>query len=471
MKKLLPIFFFVFSAATVNAQITVTNSTFPALGDTLKMAIDYNPAGSSFITPPGGGQVWNWSQLQADALHAVIYKAASNGTVGGSVPTASLFAKPDGTTEEYYAADASKFAKVAQYGIVAHAPSTVPKLTNLNPSWIERRSPMNFFDINQQQTNTIDEFTAAEVSPDFFQRTGLSPSSVRLRTSYLRLDVVSAWGTLTIPNGSFEVLREKRVTYHSTTLDYYHSILGWVNLDVNTLGSIYSELGLGTDTTYSYHFYSNTSKEPIAVLSVATDDATVLQAEFKSIVPAVIPCLPITDLQVLKTTDSSAKLSWVFPDTSVTNLKIMYRVKDDPVWNKARVGNSKNGINLTGLLPATYYQWKVQTLCKNNSSLSDWVKGPNFKTSHAEPSNTLSIYPNPVTGNLITISFVNTNSANNLLNISDLQGESFINEKLVTGSGMFKKSIDVSALPKGIYVLKVTNEKGSMQQIKFVKEN
>ena len=75
-----------------DAQITVPVSTFPAPGDTLKLAIDNAPGACAVATytPPGGNQLWNLSCLNVGATQDIVYRPASEGSV--TVPGATMFA-------------------------------------------------------------------------------------------------------------------------------------------------------------------------------------------------------------------------------------------------------------------------------------------------------------------------------------------------------------------------------------------
>lgn len=279
MKKALPLFLALLATASLDAQITVTNATFPALGDTLRYAIDFNPTVTT-IDPPGGNKTWDWSQLQADAQQQVIYHSASEGTVGASVPLASLVTDPGGSLERYYSVNANKFEQVAQYGTVPGTPG-IQALMALSPPRTERRAPLNFFDINQQTMDITTPMSKDAFPPGYFQNASLVPDSVRVRININQLEVVDAWGTLTIPNGSFEVLREKSTVYQTLAVDIY-TFLGWVDISVLS-GDIPIADSVGTDTTTQYRYYSNEAKEPIAVQQVGNDGATVTQAAYKSI--------------------------------------------------------------------------------------------------------------------------------------------------------------------------------------------
>ena len=75
------------------AQITITNAVFPAVGDTLYYALDDQPA-NLVMTAPGGGQQWDFTNLQPSFTWEEVFQEASTGTVSGSFPSADLVSKP-----------------------------------------------------------------------------------------------------------------------------------------------------------------------------------------------------------------------------------------------------------------------------------------------------------------------------------------------------------------------------------------
>ena len=47
----------------INAQITITNATFPKVGDTLKTAVVFDFAGNLTMGSTGGPKTWDFSIL------------------------------------------------------------------------------------------------------------------------------------------------------------------------------------------------------------------------------------------------------------------------------------------------------------------------------------------------------------------------------------------------------------------------
>ena len=190
--------------------------------------------------------------------------------------------------------------------------------------------------------------------------------------------------------------------------------------------------------------------------------------DFWEYTPEQTSCEAPTGLSVNNVTDSSARLIWNV-NASVKGFCIVYRPIGTSEWTERRKNSGGNHIALSGLSPNTTYQWKMRSVCEE--SYSTWVAGPRFTTSSSFAATTLNVSPNPVTANLLTVYFNSKNTTNMQLTISSLQGQNYITQKLTTINGVLNKTIDVSVLPKGIYVLKILANKNELQQIKFVKAN
>jgi len=142
----------------------------------------------------------------------------------------------------------------------------------------------------------------------------------------------------------------------------------------------------------------------------------------------------------------------------ITNVKdsivLLYRPNSTQDWQI--IPTTVSGNNLAGFLytentPPGQYALGIW----------DWARYLSMNTPVAE-NKEMSIRPNPATN---TITF----SCNNpcFLKIYNTSGISFI-EKDVKGNNDIK--IDISELPKGIYIAQITDSKGKRNTAKFVKE-
>ncbi|MEP7269822.1 MAG: PKD-like domain-containing protein, partial [Saprospiraceae bacterium] len=286
-------------AATNLAQITVTNSTFPVVGDTLKVACDYNPPGAinAIFTPPGGNQVWNLSNLQVESSQNIVFQPPSAGTAAASVPGADLLTFGSPHPEEYFNVTSNVMESMGYFdkvlGFSGGTELVANTLFNYTPPIAERHAPLQFFDIYSSTSNSLEAFAPLDLDSSFqTSMLGLVPTldSMRFRETHQRLDVVDAWGSMTIPGGTYDVLRVKRTEYRSRAIDVKVVPLGWI--DISTIGG-QQLFSLGTDTLTSFLFVNDQVKEYIAVADLNTSQNTVLKVTFRNSAPLSIPtCNP-----------------------------------------------------------------------------------------------------------------------------------------------------------------------------------
>lgn len=270
------------------AQITVTNATFPAAGDSLVYAVDNEPLGLNPATAPGGPQIWDFSTLQKEENLSVVYRNAAVGGQSANFPGSDLVITGQGET--YFNVTNTKFEALGYAGgdPAGFGLNVVAKFT---PVIAERTAPLNFFDISSQQTDLSLPFSTENLPDSLFNGAPFIPDSIRVRVSTERLEVVDGYGTCQIPGGTYPVLRQKRTEYTTTGMDVLVPFLGW--LDISTIiggGGGFGDF-LGTDTTVTYRFYSNTEKEEIAIATMSNDLSSTETIRFKSLAstPALEP--------------------------------------------------------------------------------------------------------------------------------------------------------------------------------------
>jgi Secretion system C-terminal sorting domain len=289
MKQYLPILALLLAAIGLSAQITVTNVTFPLAGDTLRFAIDNSPGTIGSLTAPGQ-QDWDFTGLSADATQAIIYRPASGGSVGAMVPDAELFAVLSNGTEHYYNVTNTKFELQAFNGIVPYD-LVASNLFEYYPPIPERRAPLNFFDINASSSGFLELLLPSDFSPLLmlnlaFQTNNAQIDSMRYRLAISEISAVDAYGSMSIPGGTFDVLREKRTRYTETRIDGKIPPLGWLDITDNCIQAGF--FGLGVDTTVAYYFFNDVAKEPIAVVTLDNNQAFATQIVYKDTAPPVV---------------------------------------------------------------------------------------------------------------------------------------------------------------------------------------
>lgn len=267
---------------TLQAQITVTNGVFPVVGDTLHYAFGNQlDAAAAVYTPPGGDQNWDLSGLQADTVWQQVFKDPAMGFGSADFPGADLLTVPfvaDPNREDYVNVTP---AVVEYMGSFGDDPLGIGMdlTTHWLPAMPDQRAPLNFFDIYQASSSCMVAFLPGLMPPGTVDQLPAQPDSLRIRGSLQRLDVVDAWGTLTIPGGSYPVLRMKRTEYREYRIDGKIQPLGW--LDLSDQPAFLGIAALTVDTTLSFHFINDQSKETIAICTFNDPVNAVTQVQYK----------------------------------------------------------------------------------------------------------------------------------------------------------------------------------------------
>ncbi len=341
----------------IQAQITITDAYFPQAGDTLKTAFDGMPSGI-IINPPGGtiDQNWNFTSVQGMSRQT-IYRPASEGEASEEYPTADLFVPIDPIGETYYKSTASTFELIGYQGLDP-ANLGISLLVHLDPTLIERRAPLNFIDFGVSHSAVILPFSADIIPGGILDSLPATPDSIRLRITIDRSNVVDGWGTVTIPGGTYDVLREKQIEEQETLLDVKFG-LGqfsfWIE-DIEIPGLDF----LGKDTITTYTFYNDTEKEAIAIVTVDNqNNDIVITVEYKD-----------NDIQTnIRYVNTGRPDLIAYPNPAIDDVRIdffnlpasvytlkIYNILGIVVWEKkySISGNRNEKISLTDLRKGTY---------------------------------------------------------------------------------------------------------------------
>lgn len=302
-------------------QIVVGNSVFPRAGDSLHYALDRNPDPAIQVTPPGFNQTWDFSSLKAQTRWVETLRPASTGAGAEFFGDATLVYTQTGPasvsfpllpgsngSEAYLKVTDSAVSLLGFHGgsdaghlgvgaYVKFCPvgeqDCAPDLrtefmTRHSPPLALTWAPKSFFDI-RQATSRFDEVYPAAVIPGLVN---VPYESLRTRTEVSSVTFVNAFGTLLLPGGSFDVLREQTHTTVSLALDALVRPLGWLDATDQATTAI-PDVRWGTWEQYTYRYFDASSKEslaitysPIARVGLA-DPSAIEQVQFKHL--AAVP--------------------------------------------------------------------------------------------------------------------------------------------------------------------------------------
>jgi hypothetical protein len=246
-------------------QITVGNNTFPVSGDTLKTIIDGMPDDIDLLEP-GANKNWIFTSLQSPFTQEVIFEDPSEGSQ--NVPEASMVVKSGEVLERYYKSYGNKIEEIA-YKTVDPITNQIEVFAYYVEPVLFRKAPLEYGYVFEHESK-IPFTISSEIIPDtLLEMLPIVPDSIRIILVTSRFDSVDAWGSLELPSANYEVLREKSISYTTTEIEAF--VFGtWIEVPTDLIDPT-GEL-LPSDTTYSYQFYSNDSKEIIAAVTVDEKD-------------------------------------------------------------------------------------------------------------------------------------------------------------------------------------------------------
>lgn len=328
---LLSLFYFV---GIARAQITVTNASFPMAGDTLFTAIDNLPSNID-VQAPGGDVTWDFTTLQSPFTRSNVVKAASEGDAFNQFPEADLIVSM-GENSEGYVNVTDEVIELVGFNGEDPLGQGIQVTARFDPPLVQKRAPMNFFDVNQSESALVFPISADEIPSQLLNQLPITPDSLRIRYTFDRLDVVDAWGTLTIPGGIYDVLREKRTEVSELRLDAKLGFTDWIDITDIALQVAGLEQ-LGMDTTISYNYFSETSKEPIAVVNFNASETLIETVIYKS-----------SDISTnVQNVEKMSPGVYAFPNPAIVNVRFeftnltpgeyslkIYNILGIEVWNK-----------------------------------------------------------------------------------------------------------------------------------------
>lgn len=209
-------------------------------------------------------------------------------------------------------------------------------------------------------------------------------------------------------------------------------------------------IGLLDCTGYEYEVRANCGNNNTSAYSTTMNFTT------------VCICNEITDLDTTVVNELDATLIWTTTDNSISYV-VDYR-KQGETW--ITLPTIDTTFQLTNLQPATTYEAIVRAECPNNyfsqasntvTFYTDWTVSTENLPEHIE---SVSIYPNPFK-NAIQIQLDAANAQDMMIEVFDMSGKLVMtvpNQSLTMGRNNF--SIQTNHLNHGLYILKITTDKG-----------
>ena len=275
MKKLLLSLsiLFIFSFAA-NAQITVTDADFVGVGDVIFQATDNTPASTINIGNTGINQTWDFSTLQESSTGNLLFISPIGTTYENQYPNANLCMNDNGSLSYYNKTSTGLFI----HGIndtVFHSPTLFYPLP-LTYGLTISDGPILIIDnviTGPLLSLALPPSTVSTLSNGLANRADTALIKIINTTDFL----VDASGTMTIPLGTFDILRLKSIKYTNSELDIYCSdtisgIGTWINnvpfSSIPFLGSFSNN-----ETEYKYEWITDNVSVAFLLAEIIVDSA------------------------------------------------------------------------------------------------------------------------------------------------------------------------------------------------------
>jgi Secretion system C-terminal sorting domain len=269
-------------SAPISAQTSLTDAYFPSVNDSLQTAIalpQYTRA-LRLTSAASAAQQWDFSFLRSannsTAKTTERYLSTTDTALLRQFPTAKLVRDIGGGQLAAYNKTATRFELLGYKNIDLGGALRLPLIAKFLQPVLERRAPLAFNTTNRNQSNFVLAFSSDIIPDTILSSLPIRPDSIRIRFQTDRQDKTDAFGTLSIPGGRYEVIRERRYEITDTKIEARINPLPW--LDITAL--VLTGQQRPRDTTIRYYFWSNLAKEPIAILTADDRDSVVL-AEYK----------------------------------------------------------------------------------------------------------------------------------------------------------------------------------------------
>jgi len=241
----------------LSAQITIDADIYPQIGDTLRIMNAVLSSQEDTVSSSGPDQTWDYRNLQDGIVVETNYISVEDtelevmGAVSATaLPTGGFIY--NGETTDHFGVLALN-QEVALPGLELVFASYDEPLADYHAS-------LMYEDDFNNMASLVSSSIPGDLIPDeLFDSLGIpvSPDSIRLEQAYTRISRADAWGVLTTPTGTYEVLRERRENRVSNSVGLFSEFLGWITIPLGE-----------PDVTVQYIYWSNVQSEPIMLQNI-----------------------------------------------------------------------------------------------------------------------------------------------------------------------------------------------------------
>ena len=251
-KTLLILSSFSFVITSAIAQITITSNDITIPTHLVYQSTDTLPTVS--VGSAGASQTWNMTALGQSTKDTLLFESYA-WAPNANYPTANLVVKQGSKSQFVYAiSNSSSLSFLGNAGVanIGGFPTNINQTDS--PAEISVTYPYTYNSSFNNNYKTKAKFYYGQTI------SGYQIDSIREYSSVKKTAVVDAWGSLTTPLGTYNVIRSKETKITHDTVDaFVHLLLSWQNIQMTA------------DSTTTYTFWANGVGFPLVT---ATMDST-----------------------------------------------------------------------------------------------------------------------------------------------------------------------------------------------------
>lgn len=241
MKKIYIFLFAILFTQSLKAQITLDNTDYPVAGSIVATSQDFTTP-VNIGTPSASYQTWDFSALVADVNDTAAYFDPALTPQGAAFSTSDMatYDRVNQIYSYYKHLAGGLFIK----GISIDLSWLGLGLYNVNANPQEKFMPNPYTYSNTNSVNSKYDIKLDVNLSDFVDST--------IRRTIIKQDTADAWGDITTPSGTYNVLRVH--SYQIESLDFV----------VSAFSIPLATIPLSSDTTHNYYFWAKTLGHPVA---------------------------------------------------------------------------------------------------------------------------------------------------------------------------------------------------------------
>jgi len=253
------------STATLLAQPIINRNILPKADDTIYMANDNLPEGIT-VFPYKGKQDWDFTSLQSAFSKKTAIKKLVKRKMKKRFPKADIVIENLAGVKEYYYLHKNELKLVGTEGVDPYGLGLQVQ-TRYEPAYATLKLPLEYGDVSNTSGRFYCQLSARQLPISILYSLPILPDSIRFVSTVETSREADAWGHLILPDNSFEVLRERRITVTRTKLEVKVGFFPWRDIT----NELYSYAFPKEKIELSYHFYSNETIMPVAEVYMKTD--------------------------------------------------------------------------------------------------------------------------------------------------------------------------------------------------------